>query len=90
MDFTQLASPYLSGELPVPLGAPMVRMETKRGCPYRCSFCAHRDLITSKVHKHPLEKVFQELTLLAERRVARVNILDPILDAGCRASGGYA
>lgn len=82
VDFEQLASPYLSGELPVPMGAAMVRLETKRGCPYRCSFCAHRDLITRRVHKHPLEKIFQELAFLAERRVQRVNILDPIFNAG--------
>lgn len=82
VDFEHLASPYLSGELPVPMGAGMVRLETKRGCPYRCSFCAHRDLITRRVNKHPLEKVFQELAFLAERRVQRVNILDPIFNAG--------
>ena len=82
VDFSQLASPYLSGALPVPMGAGMVRLETKRGCPYRCSFCAHRDLVTRGVHKHPLEKVFQELAFLAERRVKRVNVLDPIFNAG--------
>jgi radical SAM superfamily enzyme YgiQ (UPF0313 family) len=82
VDFEHLASPYFSSELPVPMGAGMVRLETKRGCPYRCSFCAHRDLITRRVNKHPLEKVFQELAFLAERRVQRVNILDPIFNAG--------
>ena len=82
VDFEQLASPYLTGELPVPLGAGMVRLETKRGCPYRCSFCAHRDLTTQRVHKHPMEKVFHELAFLHERRVERVNILDPIFNAG--------
>jgi len=82
VDFTQLASPYLTGELPVPMGAGMVRLETKRGCPYRCSFCAHRDLATHRVHKHPLDKVFKELAFLTEHRVQRVNILDPIFNAG--------
>lgn len=82
VDFDQLASPYLTGALPVPLGAGMVRMETKRGCPYRCSFCAHRDLVTRRVHKQPMERVFKELAFLAERRVQRVNILDPIFNAG--------
>lgn len=82
VDFEQQASPYLVGELPVPLGAHMVRLETKRGCPYRCSFCAHRDLITRRVHKQPLEKVLHELAFLADRRVHRVNVLDPIFNAG--------
>lgn len=82
VDFEHLASPYLSGELPVPMGAGMVRLETKRGCPYRCSFCAHRDLITRSVHRHPMDKVFRELALLAERRVQRINVLDPIFNAG--------
>ncbi|MBX2980496.1 MAG: radical SAM protein [Flavobacteriales bacterium] len=82
VDFDQLASPYLTGALPVPLGADMVRMETKRGCPYRCSFCAHRDLVTRRVHKHPLERVFNELALLNDRRVQRINVLDPIFNAG--------
>lgn len=82
VEFEQLASPYLTGTLPVPLGAGMVRMETKRGCPYRCSFCAHRDLITRSVHRHPMERVFQELALLNDRRVQRINVLDPIFNAG--------
>ena len=43
-DFSCLPSAYLSGELPLAQGQARVRLETKRGCPYRCSFCAHRDL----------------------------------------------
>lgn len=82
VDFDQLASPYLSGELLVPLGAGMVRLETKRGCPYRCSFCAHRDLVTRGVHRHTMERVFQELAFLNDRRVQRINVLDPIFNAG--------
>lgn len=82
VEFAQLASPYLTGELSVPFAARMVRLETKRGCPYRCSFCAHRDLLTHRVSKHPLERVFEELAYLADRRVQRINVLDPIFNAG--------
>lgn len=82
VDFERVASPYLTGELLVPLGAGMVRLETKRGCPYRCSFCAHRDLTTRRVHQHQAEKVFQELAFLNDRRVQRVNVLDPIFNSG--------
>ena len=82
VDFSQLPSPYLTKELAIPFDQPMVRMETKRGCPYRCTFCAHRDLTSNKVHKHPLDKVFEELKLFRSKNVKRVNILDPVFNMG--------
>lgn len=82
VDFSIMPSPYLTEEIEIPLGASMIRLETKRGCPYRCSFCAHRDLSSNKVFKHPLEKVFHELSLIKEREVKKVNILDPIFNSG--------
>ncbi|MCX6296563.1 MAG: radical SAM protein [Bacteroidetes bacterium] len=82
VDFTELPSSYLNNEIEVAYDSQMVRLETKRGCPYRCSFCAHRDLTKNKMHKHPLEKVFQEISFLTERRVKRINILDPIFNTG--------
>jgi radical SAM superfamily enzyme YgiQ (UPF0313 family) len=82
VDFAQLPSPYLTQEIQIPVGTSMLRLETKRGCPYRCSFCAHRDLTYNKVFKHPLEKVFEELSLVRERQVKKVNILDPIFNSG--------
>jgi radical SAM superfamily enzyme YgiQ (UPF0313 family) len=56
-----LPSVYLSGEIAVSLDAPMIRLETKRGCPHACSFCAFRDQQTRKVHLHTIEKVFAEI-----------------------------
>lgn len=82
VDFAQLPSAYLSGELPIPMHQSMVRMETQRGCPYRCTFCAHRDLTKNKVHKHQLDKVFEELALFRSKSVKRVNVLDPVFNAG--------
>lgn len=82
MDFSQMPSPYLTGEMTVQQGQQMVRLETKRGCPYRCTFCAHRDLSTNKVHRHPLEKVYEEISWLTQKEVKRINILDPIFNVG--------
>lgn len=82
VDFSELPSAYLTNEILVPVGTSMLRLETKRGCPYRCSFCAHRDLTQNKVFKHPLDKIFNELAFITDRQVGRVNILDPIFNAG--------
>lgn len=82
IDFAQIPSVYLNSEIIVPDGTSMLRMETKRGCPYRCSFCAHRDLTHNRVKKHPLEKVFGEISFIKEKQVKRVNILDPVFNAG--------
>ncbi len=82
VDFSQMPSPYLTNELFVPFGAKMIRLETKRGCPYRCTFCAHRDLSFNKVYKHPLEKIFEEIYYIKNKQIKRVNILDPIYNVG--------
>jgi len=82
VDFSEIPSAYLTNEIIVPSGTSMLRLETKRGCPYRCSFCAHRDLTQNKVFKHSLDKVFSEISFITDRQVKRVNILDPIFNAG--------
>lgn len=82
VDFAQIPSPYLNGEIPIADAQEKVRLETKRGCPYRCSFCAHRDLTYNKIYKHNLDKVFQEIAFFKDRKVAKINIIDPIFNAG--------
>ena len=82
VDFSEIPSAYLTNEINVSNGTSMLRLETKRGCPYRCSFCAHRDLTQNKVFMHSLDKVFSEIYFIADRKVKRVNILDPIFNAG--------
>lgn len=82
VDFSEIPSAYLINEIIVPAGTSMLRLETKRGCPYRCSFCAHRDLIKNKVFNHSLDKVFGEISFIKDRQVKRVNILDPVFNAG--------
>lgn len=81
LDFTLLPSPY-GNSIEIPEGQSMVRMETKRGCPYRCTFCAHRDLGKNKVSKHNLQRVFSDLLLFRNKQVKRVNVLDPVFNMG--------
>lgn len=82
VNFLEIPSPYLKGELPINKKQEMVRLETKRGCPYSCSFCAHRDLTTKRVYKHDLDKVYKEIAYFCEKSVGKVNIIDPIFNMG--------
>ena len=61
----------------IPQNHHMIRLETKRGCPYRCNFCAHRDLTKNRMHKFELERTFKELALIKQKEIHRVNVLDP-------------
>lgn len=80
--FDELPSPYLTGELTVAAGQQRVRMESRRGCPFRCAFCAHRDLKRNEVHRAPLDRAKAELDFLAGRAVRKVNFLDPVFNQG--------
>lgn len=81
-DFDALPSPYLQKDIaPIPPRG-KVRMESKRGCPYRCAFCAHRDLVSNRVHRHPSQRALDELALFEEARVQKVNMVDPVFNTG--------
>ena len=82
VEMDNIPSAYLSGELPVKQGQSMLRWETKRGCPYNCTFCAHRDLTRKKLYQQQSDKVFAELEFFKSRAVGRVNVLDPIFNVG--------
>lgn len=81
-DFSYIPSVYLSGELKVEDGQSRVRLETKRGCPYRCSFCAHRDLQRNYVYRHNIDKITDELTFFKSKGVKKINVLDPVFNMG--------
>lgn len=81
-DFASMPSPYLSGEIDVRRRQGRVRLETKRGCPYRCSFCAHTDLQRHKVYSHPNPRVFDELRYLKDKAVRKINVIDPVFNSG--------
>lgn len=80
-DFSLLPSPYLSKEIEI-INGHKLRWETKRGCPYKCSFCAHRNLENGKVNYMNIEKSVAELFLFKEKGVKKINVLDPIFNMG--------
>jgi radical SAM superfamily enzyme YgiQ (UPF0313 family) len=82
VDFEQIPGIYQNKIISLNSEIRSVRLETKRGCPYRCSFCAHRDLVGNKIISHSTEKIFRELDTLSENSIKRINILDPVFNTG--------
>src|SRR5438045_3261292 len=56
---------------------PGAEMETSRGCPYHCTFCA-KDNFRDKYRKRPLPVVFEELDALINQGVEYVYFIDEI------------
>ena len=75
----QLPSPYLDGTLPI---GREVRWETQRGCPFRCSFCQHREPGARLRNRHlGRDRIRAELRAFADAGVRRIAVLDPIFHA---------
>jgi radical SAM superfamily enzyme YgiQ (UPF0313 family) len=82
LNIEEIPSVYLTHEIDVTQNQSMVRMETKRGCPYSCNFCAHRDIKESKVYEFPINRVFSELYLFRQKNVNKINFIDPVFNYG--------
>lgn len=54
----------------------VIRLETKRGCPGRCTFCAYKNNDHKKITCHDINKVKKELNYLNKIGVRKVNVLD--------------
>ena len=80
VNFESLASPYLDGTISLDNGEEMIHWETRRGCVYKCNFCAHRDLKDKGVHLLGIDKIKQELDLFQQKDIQKINILDPIFN----------
>jgi len=80
IDFEILPSPYLDETISIEQGHEMLHWETRRGCMYKCNFCAHRDLKDKGVHLLGIDKVKQELDLFKSKQVKKINVLDPIFN----------
>lgn len=75
-DLLELPSPYLMGIAEV---QDNIRWETQRGCPFKCSFCQHRE--PGKRLKHQWfdgQRLEKELEMFARADVKRISVLDPI------------
>lgn len=79
--FEDLESPYLTGDIMLGGTINTVRAETRRGCPFRCSFCKHRDTLSGKVHHVGCyERKVKELELFKSSDIKKLNILDPLFN----------
>lgn len=73
-----LPSPWLSRVIPLE-GQRFIRWETQRGCPYRCSFCQHREAGQRlKKRDFDRDRIFREIDLFCEADVDDIAVLDPI------------
>jgi radical SAM superfamily enzyme YgiQ (UPF0313 family) len=78
-----LPSVYLTGEIEITRDMPMIRLETKRGCPYACSFCRHKGYgAGNRIIEFDKNRVVEELRLAISKGVKKINIVDPIFHVG--------
>lgn len=75
----RIPSPYLSGIYPVHSNQRFLRWQTARGCPYSCTFCAHK-IAKIPVRYFSLPRLFQELDLFTAQQVQEIVVLDPIFN----------
>ena len=65
---SNIISPYLSGDLDEFLDLNMVPLlETNRGCPFRCSFCAWGMASHDLVRRLDMDNTLQEIEYIAQR-----------------------
>ncbi|MCY1002798.1 radical SAM protein [Myxococcus sp. MISCRS1] len=79
----RLASPFLEGVIEPSVRQRFIRWETQRGCPFRCSFCQHREA-GSRLRRRdiPLARLEQEIDLFVRSGVDDIAVLDPLFNLG--------
>jgi radical SAM superfamily enzyme YgiQ (UPF0313 family) len=86
LDASSLASPWLTGEVPVRSddgSARALHWETKRGCPFACGFCQHRGALANRrVFELPFDRLRAEISLFVDTRVPELSIIDPVFNVG--------
>lgn len=83
VELTELASPFLGGVVDVAQHRRFLRWETQRGCPYRCSFCQHREADARPVRRRfGKDRIEEEVRLFAQHDVRSVAVLDPVFNLG--------
>jgi len=75
-DINIIPSPYLTGALDQSFQLPLIPMiETTRGCPFTCTFCADGLGIKSKINKYESQRTREELQLIAKN----INKVDELI-----------
>lgn len=67
-DLEEIPSPYLMGLMDTFFDgrlSPMI--QTNRGCPFQCTFCADGSKLVSRVHQFPVQRVRDEVMYIGER-----------------------
>ena len=86
VDLEALPSPWLDGAVPL-AGQAFIRRETQRGCPFRCSFCQHREPGSRLVRRElSRARVLEEVDLFCRAGVREIAVLDPIFNQGAWAT----
>lgn len=98
VSLASLPSPWLTGAVPL-VGQRFIRWETQRGCPFRCSFCQHREP-GARLTRRALAptRVLGEVQLFCRHGIEEIAVLDPIFNIGRGATdvlrafvdGGFA
>ncbi|KAJ3120122.1 hypothetical protein HK098_004866 [Nowakowskiella sp. JEL0407] len=82
IDINELPSPIRGEFSTISLtNQSFLRWETKRGCPFRCSFCQHKDLY-QKRSQLPPDRILREIQAIKQSSVNDLAVLDPTFNAG--------
>ncbi|RKH26849.1 radical SAM protein [Corallococcus sp. AB018] len=81
-----LASPFLCNVIELSVEQRFIRWETQRGCPFRCSFCQHREA-GSRLRRRdlPMARLEKEIELFVRSGVDDIAVLDPLFNLGDHA-----
>ena len=75
-DINIIPSPYLTGVLDQSFQLPLIPMiETTRGCPFTCTFCADGLGIKSQINRYESQRTREELQLIAKN----INKVDELI-----------
>jgi radical SAM superfamily enzyme YgiQ (UPF0313 family) len=85
-DLGRLPSPFLDNVIELSGSQRFIRWETQRGCPFRCSFCQHREA-GSRLRRRdiPLARLEREIGLFVGSGVDDIAVLDPLFNLGDHA-----
>lgn len=80
-DLEMLPSPFLNGLISP---QPFIRWETQRGCPFRCTFCQHRESdISMKRRPFAYSRIMQEIEWIISNPIIQdIAVLDPTFNSG--------